>query len=268
MNRDILRFVKRDKLDLFVNESYISEVRESFASAEPFDNVVLDDLFDDRLLDELISNFPNCDEKKWWVYGNPLEKKLALNDLSQLDPIFLTFFDFVNSLTFVSFLQKLTGVEDLIPDSNLNGGGLHQIMPGGKLDIHEDYNIHRELRALRKVNAILYLNENWRDEWGGHLELWDKDMTRCVKKISPIRNRLVVFRTDQTSNHGHPHPLTCPEGVSRKSLASYYYAKVQNIDSIPYRSTFFKRLPGTEEDPSLDELRKKRVAGRVEDKTT
>jgi hypothetical protein len=57
----------------------------------------------------------------------------------------------------------------------------------------EDFNIHPEMKKLRCVNLILYLNKGWRDEWGGQLELWDKNMTHTFNKISPIFNRAVIF---------------------------------------------------------------------------
>ena len=53
--------------------------------------------------------------------------------------------------------------------------------------------------------------------------LWSKDHKRCEQRILPIFNRCVIFQTDAKSFHGHPHPLTCPEGRRRNTLALYYY---------------------------------------------
>lgn len=261
-------YIKKDKLNYFLDEKTIYENHNKFIKSTPFNNIVIDNMFYDHIIDHISSLFPSPLEKKWWVYDNPLEKKLAFNKLSELDTTFSDFFEFMNSNFFINFLEKLTGLNGLIPDRNLNGGGLHQIVNGGKLDIHEDYNIHKDLKAFRKVNAILYLNKNWKESYGGHLEMWDKNMTKCEEKILPIANRLVVFRTDQTSNHGHPHPLTCPEDESRKSLAIYYYLRTDDVEKTPYKSTIFKKLPNVIEDPEIDELRKKRSLGRIENKTT
>ena len=124
---------------------------------------------------------------------------------------------------FVDFLERLTGIDALIPDPHYFGGGLHQIRPGGFLKVHADFNRHSRLDLERRLNAILYLNKDWQEEYGGHLQIWDNDMTRCEKKVLPVFNRLLVFATLDTANHGHPDPLTCPPDRARRSMALYYY---------------------------------------------
>lgn len=89
----------------------------------------------------------------------------------------------------------------------------------------------------RKLNLLLYLNKDWNEEWGGDLELWDKNKENCITKISPIANRCVIFNTTGFAWHGHPLPLNCPSNITRKSLALYYY----NVDNsiIDAHSTIF-----------------------------
>jgi hypothetical protein len=137
-----------------------------------------------------------------------------------------------NAATVIGFLERLTGIDGLVPDPHLVGGGLHQIERGGRLEVHADFNRHEHLRLDRRLNMILYLNREWREEWGGHLELWDRTMRRCVRKVLPVANRCVVFATSDHSFHGHPDPLTCPPGVTRKSLALYYYSNGRPVDEI------------------------------------
>jgi hypothetical protein len=76
----------------------------------------------------------------------------------------------------------------------------------------------------RRVNLLIYLNEDWQDAYGGHFELWETDMSRPVVKIAPLFNRIAMFSTTGVSWHGHPDPLTCPDNRSRKSIALYYYS--------------------------------------------
>ena len=52
------------------------------------------------------------------------------------------------------------------------------------LKIHSDFYLHQYLKIDRRLNLLLYLNDDWKDEYGGHLELWDKTMTICDKKIN------------------------------------------------------------------------------------
>lgn len=238
------------------------ELAASFQHASPFPHVVLDGLFEPTALRTLAERFPRAEDVTWWQYDNPLEKKRAFNDLSKLDPSFRRFFDELNSSEFVSQLSKLSGIDGLVADPSLLGGGLHQILPGGKLDVHEDFNVHRELKALRKLNLIVYLNEEWDESYGGHLELWDRDVTCCERKVLPTFNRSVVFRTDCDSNHGHPEPLTCPSDRARNSLALYFYLPA-DVSSIEYLSTRYKSRPQDPRDPTLDELRARRSKGRL-----
>jgi hypothetical protein len=117
----------------------------------------------------------------------------------------------------------LTGITGLIPDPSFNGGGCHQIQRGGKLGVHVDFNKLKTVNLDRRLNLLVYLNKNWKDEYGGHFELWDAEGKSSLKKVAPLFNRCVIFSTTETSYHGHPHPLTCPEGSTRKSVALYYY---------------------------------------------
>jgi Rps23 Pro-64 3,4-dihydroxylase Tpa1-like proline 4-hydroxylase len=249
-----------------INDLEVEELSKKFTSSYPFHYIVIDDFLDLNLAKSLKENFPKPDQQTWWLYDNPLEKKLAFNKIENLDESFSRFFSYVNSNEFLSLLTILTNVQKLKSDSNLHGGGLHLIKQGGKLDIHEDFNIHKGLGMLRKLNLILYLNDPWEESWGGHLEIWNKDMTELCNKILPKFNRAVIFRTDMNSNHGHPHPLTCPDDKYRMSLATYYYVEHSEIELIPYNSTTYKKLPG--KDDGLDELRELRKSGRLQNLTS
>jgi Rps23 Pro-64 3,4-dihydroxylase Tpa1-like proline 4-hydroxylase len=130
-----------------------------------------------------------------------------------------------NSAAFIDFLQELTGIGGLVPDPHFEGGGMHQIVRGGHLDVHVDFNRHPVTGLDRRLNVLLYLNRGWDAEWGGELQLWSQNMKRCEQRIVPVFNRLVVFSTTERSFHGHPEPLSCPEDRSRRSLALYYYSK-------------------------------------------
>lgn len=231
------------------------------SGTDPFPYWVLDNAASESFLDTVLSDFPAPDET-WWNYNNPLERKWAKN--RNLPYWIDCIIGYLNSFKFISEIEGLTGIENLIADHTLNGGGLHQITRGGKLDIHEDYNCHPGTGLDRRLNVLLYLNKDWKPEWKGNLELWDKDMTRCVKSIEPIFNRMVIFATVPDSNHGHPEPLECPEGVTRKSIAMYYYTNGRPPHEIrPKHSTIFKRRPQDKEDPELEALRVKRSKGRI-----
>lgn len=199
-------------------------LREQYRNGDPFPHIVIDGLFDDAVLDRVVADFPRPDETRWMSFDSATEKKLGYyHEHSTISDVVRAFLDAMNGFEMLMFLEQLTGIDGLIPDPYFGGGGLHQIEPGGFLKIHADFNVHPKLRLDRRANMLVYLNRDWREEWGGHLELWNTSMTECRQRIAPLFNRTVVFSTTDTSYHGHPHPLVAPAGVTRKSVSLYYY---------------------------------------------
>lgn len=216
-------------------------LREQYVSAAPFPHIVLDGLFDDAALDDVLREFPAPDAMRWARFDNPLEKKLGFfYATSTIGDTVRRFLDAMNSFEMLLFLEALTGIDGLIPDPYFGGGGLHQIEPGGFLKIHADFNVHPKLKLDRRLNMLIYMNRDWREEYGGHLELWDAEMRQCRKRILPLFNRTVIFSTSDRSYHGHPHPLTSPPGVTRKSVSLYYYTngRPEEERSAPHDTIF------------------------------
>ena len=217
-------------------------LHERYVSARPFPHIVIDNLFPDELLKTILAAFPKPDEIEWRKFDNPTEKKLGYWHESTLSPGLQLFLYEMNSAPVLRFLEALTGIEGLIPDPYYGGAGPHQILPGGFLKVHVDFNWHPLLKLDRRLNLLVYLNEDWQEEYGGHLELWDREMTRSEQRILPVFNRTVVFSTTDFSFHGHPAPLACPEGRSRKSVSFYYYTNGRPAEerSAPHDTIFRK----------------------------
>jgi hypothetical protein len=215
---------------------------DSYVSARPFPHIVLDGLFPDETLEAVLADFPRPDEIEWASFDNPTEKKLGYRYTSPLKRNLRDFLYEMSSPPVLRFLEALTGIEGLIPDPYFGGAGPHQILPGGFLKIHTDFNWHPLMKLDRRLNLLVYLNHDWDEEYGGHLELWDRDMTHCEARILPVFNRTVVFNTTDFSYHGHPSPLACPEGRSRKSVSFYYYTngRPESERSAPH-DTIFKK---------------------------
>ena len=227
-------------------EKFIFQNKERFTNANPFPFIIIDDFFSKEFLNEVLNQFPNLEkQKKTTNYDNKNEVKFANNQYINFPNSIKKLFDFLNSDFFLNFLQLITNIQEkLIPDFELNGGGLHEIKKGGLLKIHSDFNKHPSLDLDRRLNVLIYLNKDWKEEYGGHLEFWDKEMTSCREKVLPIFNKMVIFSTTDNSNHGHPDPLNCPDNMSRKSIATYYYTKGRPINEIDKmfskNTTYFK----------------------------
>jgi Rps23 Pro-64 3,4-dihydroxylase Tpa1-like proline 4-hydroxylase len=221
-----------------------------YAAAQPFPHIAVDGFFPEADLDAVLTEFPTPETIRWQRFNNQQERKLASSNERNLGPATRKLIWELNSQVFIEFLEALTGIQGLIPDPHLGGGGLHQIERGGHLGVHVDFNRHTRLQLDRRINLLIYLNKDWQEEYGGHLELWDRQMQHCIKKVLPLYNRMVVFSTTDFSYHGHPNPLTCPEGRTRKSLALYYYSNGRPAEEISgSHSTIFRNRPGEQWQP-------------------
>lgn len=216
---------------------------QSYRKAKPFPHIVMDDFIETDLLRQVARGYPSTEglshfdrdqeRLKYQFAPAKIGSGLTLNLLAEL-----------NSRAFIGFLEQMTGIKGLIPDPHFAGGGLHLTRRGGHLGIHADFNLHDEMKLERRLNLIVYLNDDWEPSYGGDLELWDTDMKACEVKVAPQIGRAVVFDTALDSFHGHPDPLACPPDRDRRSIATYYYtALVDGVGDVPVRSTNFQPRP-------------------------
>ncbi len=220
----------------------------------PFPHCVIEDLFNQEVLEIVLADFPRPEEQKNWRtihaqrFGQDMQfNKLGLAEELEWPDSIRRLIHELNSGPFLHFLERLTGIEKLLPDPRTRGGGIHQVVNGGLLGVHADFTEHRIYGFDRRVNLLLYLNHDWQDEWEGHLELWTTDVSRCEKRLRPNFGRCVIFNTDAKSFHGHPVPLNCPEEVTRKSIALYYYTIGREGTQVEHTfQTDWQQLPETE----------------------
>src|SRR5262245_58356252 len=221
---------------------------EKYRNNDPFPHIVIDDFLPESIVEGVLENFPQPKSKIDWVrFDNEEEKKLAFPTADKMPQPVRDLLFFLNSQTVLSFLERMTGIAGLLPDPYYVGGGLHQIERGGHLQVHADFNKYEKFSLDRRLNLLLYMNKDWKEEYGGHLELWDTSMKHCEQRVLPLFNRCVVFSTTSNSYHGHPVPLTCPEGRTRKSLATYYYSNGRpEEERNEAHSTVWQKRPGQE----------------------
>jgi Rps23 Pro-64 3,4-dihydroxylase Tpa1-like proline 4-hydroxylase len=217
------------------------ELRDRFATAQPYPHVVIDDFLPESVAEDLLEEFEKT-EQDWKHYHHYNERKLALTDLEQMPPRTRELFSELQDQRMLDFAMKLSGLRDLISDPDLEGAGMHMVTRGGFLNVHTDFLTHTKRRNWsRRINLILYLNKDWQEEWNGNLELWDDDLKHCVQSVAPAFNRCVIFNTLEKSYHGHPHKLCCPPDLNRKSLLLYYYRDEGH--ELKLSSTNYRPLP-------------------------
>jgi Rps23 Pro-64 3,4-dihydroxylase Tpa1-like proline 4-hydroxylase len=221
--------------------------QKKFLEAQPFNHLILDNFIEDQdFINKVfgeVTQIPN-DQFDFNEHHEVQIKKRGLSQLDRMPENTKKLVEFFQSSEMIHYLESITGIKGLLADGELLGGGLHKMDRGGHLAVHADFNIHINTGHHRRINALLYLNPNWESEWGGQLELWDGAMSRCWNKVEPILNRLVVFRITDDALHGHPDPMMSPEGISRYSLAFYYYTQDRPEDEkSPFHWALWQRRP-------------------------
>lgn len=221
-------------------KEFVEAQQKAFKEAHPYPHLVIDNFLSAEAADRAYQQFPTVQElKTHWKSLN--ENKLEGSDFDSFNPVFGEIDQALKTPEFYKWITDVTGIEEVFITNDSMGSGIHQGTNGSFLDIHIDFNIHHKLDVHRRLNLLIYLQKDWKDEFGGHLEMWDSKMTKCEKKVLPAFNRAVIFETSEISYHGYGK-ITIPEGVTRKSFFAYFYTK-EREGAAAYHDTIFRARP-------------------------
>ena len=239
----------------YVQEKYrdVLPLKKIYKKNKPFPHIVLDNFFNEELINNVLNEFPDLSTvKNKRSFNEPKQIKFGSIGFENLSNSANKLISFLNNDIFLKYLQELSGIkETLISDPYLSGGGYHEIKNGGVLKVHADFNRHPSLELDRRVNLLLYLNKNWNEKWGGNLELYSpNNLDEPVVKVIPEFNRCVIFNTTSYTYHGHPEVISSPEGISRKSIALYYFSTGRPKSEVSKKhSTMWKEVKGETFEP-------------------
>jgi 2OG-Fe(II) oxygenase superfamily len=219
------------------------DLRDRYASAQPFPHIAIDDFMPAALLECCLEDFPGANEAEH-TYARSQEWRKRTYSPDSLPVQTRQLFYAFNSRPFIQVIENISGIEGLIPDPYFLGGGLHEIGQGGHLSMHADFNHHEPMNLERRINLLVYLNRDWSEDYGGQLELWDEKMRKRIQSYVPAFNRCVIFSTTSRSNHGNPNPVQHPHGMPRRSIALYYYTATWD-GARRQHTTQFRSRPGT-----------------------
>lgn len=218
---------------------------ETYQSGEPYHHICIDNFLPTQVLDNVkadLTQLPDAQDS----FSRAQENLKSSYIPERLPEFTKNLFYAFNSRPFVLFLEEMTGIKGLITDPYFMGAGIHKTLNGGHLDIHADFNVHPVMRVERRLNVLIYLNDNWEADWGGSFEIWDKEMANKMASFVPTYNRMVCFSTGSDTFHGNPEPVNHPDGEPRQSIALYYYTATWD-DTRKEHTTLFKPRPGSED---------------------
>ena len=202
-------------------------LRERVEKAQPFPFFAIDEFLEPKFAERAHAAFPSFTQAAQMgrTFASVNERnKIQITDSAKFPPALLELHDALASREWLELVSYVMQIPNLLPDPELVGGGIHETGPRGHLDVHVDFNYIAKRDLHRRINILVYFNKNWRPEWGGEVELWDKDVRVCHHAFAPVFNRCVIFETSEISYHG-VRAVKCPDGMSRKSFAGYYYTK-------------------------------------------
>jgi 2OG-Fe(II) oxygenase superfamily len=203
------------------------KLRAEFAATKPVPHVVMDNFLEPGAAKAVVGAYPDFDtalgQGRTFTTVNE-RKKVQVCDSGKFAAPVGKLNEALASPQFLSDLSYITGMPNLLADEQLIGGGIHMTGPGGRLDVHVDFNFVEDRKLHRRLNLLLYLNDPWQPGWGGQFQLWDKDVSKCEAVFEPIFNRCVIFETNEISFHGVV-PVAPSAPSPRKSFAAYYYTR-------------------------------------------
>lgn len=244
-------------MQLAINDLFASDLvqkpeqfADKFQAAKPFKHLVLSEFFSEQFARQMLENFPippDLDSLRNEFGGG--SRKHSCSDVRSLGHTFCQLDDVLASPEFSRMMSKLTGIERLIYDPEYIGGGTHNNFEGQGMYPHVDFNYHPTTGYHRRLNAIVYLTDEWQESWGGSLELhsnpWDGESNN-IKVITPAFGTCVVFETSEHSWHGF-EKIALPDhkkGQSRKSFAIYMYTKDRPQEEVfPKHATIYVQKP-------------------------
>jgi hypothetical protein len=194
---------------------------ERYKEAPPFPHLFIDNLFPENVTRAMANEFETVGSSQWRNFQGGLQRKRGTVPGAALPPTVQEYFNLLYSGPFIRYLSRISGIEDLIPDPALFGGGMHEVSAGGSFEVHLDFTKHPRTGLTNRLVVITYLNDNWTAKDGGALELWELNPPHCANVVNPVFGRTVIMEQSKRAAHGHPQLVR--EGRLRRSVIAYFY---------------------------------------------
>jgi Rps23 Pro-64 3,4-dihydroxylase Tpa1-like proline 4-hydroxylase len=212
----------RSPIALSELDALADKYRDAYNAADPWPHLVLDDLVDPAFV--AAAEAQELDRAMGLeVYEDKTMVKAESAEVS--GDAAKAILDSLLSPEFTAFLERLTGIADLIGDPSHVRAGLHVNKVGAFHALHRDFRRHPITQLFNRINVIVFLNSDWKQEYGGELELWPANRSACAQRIRPDAGTVVIFESTATSYHAIPEPVACPPERARLSLATRYYTE-------------------------------------------
>ena len=251
-------------MDILNEQDYNKLNKEFNSEGKPYRYVVIDNFLNGDIAHQLSGDYPNIEDSRWYKFRdkigdikNVLEQGMyGISNVEDMSKLWLNILLDLNSKEFCTVLEKITGVDGILPDTYNDIGqwtGLRMMDKDSYQIIHSDARLHPHLKIEKKLTIVGYMNKSWNVEDNGCLEIWNNDMTECFERVEPLFNRIVLFENTKTSYHGVPEVNNC-----RKSFSISYLRDTKDFKEIRPKALFVKR-PYEKDEKLIDKIAEARA---------
>jgi Rps23 Pro-64 3,4-dihydroxylase Tpa1-like proline 4-hydroxylase len=208
------------------------------ASKEAIGYFYLDNLLPDDIALKIYKNFP---ESSQMVLKKSIrEDKYVAAQMNLYNPILEEIIYAFQDKKIVDLVAEICNIKEAIPDDNLYAGGISMMGKNQFLNPHLDNSHDKDRECWRVLNLLYYVTPNWKEEYGGNLELWPNGLKQSQITLHSKFNRLIVMATHNNSLHS-VSPVTF-DGF-RCCVSNYYFSKNPLSQSDTFHVTSFRGRP-------------------------
>jgi len=215
-------------------------MNNTFVGTPPYPMIVLDNFLPIDYANKFKEECETIPNEHWSDFTR---RGSSMKECKKLEvaPIAFDFVNQMHSALGMEWLEKVTGIKDLIPDPHLVGAGYSRTYRGHSLKVHTDFNWNDRLKLHRMLSFIIYLNPDWDESWGGGLRFYDFNNEKVIQDVPCVHNRVIIWRYHKRGFHGYPDPLACPVGISRNTFRLFFYVSdaQHRDDDRPHRSLYW-----------------------------
>jgi len=221
-------------------ENVLSKIKDIDISNYPFDHFIIEDLLDSNQLENLFNDLKSLEQlEPDKIFESPFGTKREWHAFPQSTTFLCEWMKFLSSPIFIETLRKALLIADdveIFPDFSYDGGGYVISPPKAFLGYHADFNFSSKVNKFRTLNILFYMNQDYKENFGGHLHLLDSQSKTVERKVLPKANTFLAFKTDDESYHGVSRNA---DNFNRRSFNIYYYTDQplsENQTTVPHRT--------------------------------
>ena len=221
-----------------VNDEKFYLSKQFTESKEAIGYFFLDNLLPEEMAAELYKVFPKQDQMV--LKKSIKEDKFVAVQMNLYNPVLEEIIYAFQDRRIVEVIGEICQIKDPIPDEFLYAGGLSMMGNKQFLNPHLDNSHDKDRERWRVLNLLYYVTPNWKEEYGGNLELWPNGLQKNQITIHSKFNRLAVMVTHNKSLHS-VSPVVY-DGF-RCCISNYYFSKNPVLATDKFHVTSFRARP-------------------------